>query len=1127
MIEVDAGAPPSRPVASGARSGAVLAAASGVSIVAAYVFLLAAGRILGSEDYGSLAALLGLLAVVLIPAGALQMAVSREVSRNVASGDEASAARLANGMLRVSAVATIPLLVVALALAAPLSDLLHIHSAGLVALALTTLSTALVFPVAMGVLQGLQRFHVLASLYVVPWIVRVVLLAVVAAAGYRLGGALFASVGGAVASTAIAVALIRRTLRGGGSLPRRELVSFLRYLRPVAIGLVGIALLTHIDILVVKARFSADEAGAYAAASAFARVGFFLPATILAVLFPRTAARQARGEETKDILGRSLVATALFCGALALVYAAAGVGLVTTTFGPDFAEGGRVLGPFALAIGLFSLANVLVGYHLSRGETRYAWLVGAGVVLQVAVLATVPSSLRGVVWANVAIGALLIVAHEVLIGSSAPAIRSGLAGSRATLRRVARVLPEAGLVLLGNAVFVCALFWPVVAHLGSTIVGSLGSDSTGSVAWFWLARHESGFHLLGTTHHTMTGAPLGWDDTNALNLQVFLPYYPTYLLAHVVGDVAAYNLTLLAGYVLSGAAMYALVRYLGCSRVVAAWAALAAIVFPWHLARAEHVSLLHIEVLVLLVLALVAVTRRASWLRIGLVGVANLACWLTSGYFGAIAMVTTIAFVLGAALVSRRRESWLLALGSIAGAAAAVVLLAVAAVASGTNAGAGLKRQAGDLVYYGLHPVELVVPPVRQLVLGDSLASFWHRQSHGSNTTEITNYLGLLTIALAVAWLVVAFRRRRRLSEEDRSATGGLVAAFVVGLAFAAPSPIHLFGQSIAMPSRLLWEVVPAFRVPSRWDPLLMTALVPLAALALNAASRRLRGRGTGLAYGAVGAAMVFSFLELAIHPAEPRFRTTPTPPEYAAVERTPPGILAEYPLGYSDVYRLWQTKHGRPVLDAAPVGSTNDATRLVVLDPADPGTANALAFLGVTSIVVHTRAHVDSEVPPREPAGAEGYALRGRFADGASVWEVKAPAAPALVTLSGGFATPRRIDSATNFPLVSSAGVGVLDVRAKQPGTVTLVFDVTGPDGKEQTLRVADSQHEQAFSVRGRTHVEVTVAVPRGVSRLLLKTDPPPTSEADALLLSTPRAEPGAGAATLHADVVSADPGF
>src|SRR5881628_487582 len=87
-------------VASGARSGVLLGVASGVSIVAAYVFLLAAGRILGSEAYGSLAALLGLLAVVLIPAGALQMAVSREISRHIASGDPGGAAALARSTVR-------------------------------------------------------------------------------------------------------------------------------------------------------------------------------------------------------------------------------------------------------------------------------------------------------------------------------------------------------------------------------------------------------------------------------------------------------------------------------------------------------------------------------------------------------------------------------------------------------------------------------------------------------------------------------------------------------------------------------------------------------------------------------------------------------------------------------------------------------------------------------------------------------------------------------------------------------------------------------------------------------------------------------------------------------------------
>jgi O-antigen/teichoic acid export membrane protein len=1113
-------------VRSAARSGAVLAVASGVSIVAAYIFLLAAGRILGSEDYGSLAALLGLLAIVLIPAGALQMAVSREIARHLASGNVDGAAALARGTLRLSFIATVPLVVIALALAAPLAHLLQIDSVGLVMLADLTLLTALVFPVAMGVLQGMQRFNALATLYVFPWVVRVATLAVAAAAGYRLGGAILATVIGALAGAGLALALVREPLRRHVTLSRTELTSFLRYLGPVAAGLVGIALLTHVDILIVKARFSGDEAGAYGAASAFARVGFFLPATLLAVLFPRTAARQARGEETEDILGRSLLATAAFCGALALFYAAAGVGLVSTTFGPDFAEGGTVLAPYALAIGMFSIAQVYVGYHLSRGETRYAWIVAAGVVVQIVLLSVLPSSLHGVVWTNVAVGAGLIAAHELLVGSSVSAIHSALRLTSAATTSLRAALPEAIAVLLGTTAFVCLLFAPVVAHLGSTIVGTLGSDSTGSVAWFWQARHESGFHLLGSTHHTLTGAPVGWNDTNALNLQVFLPYYPTYLLSQIVGETAAYNLTLLAGFVFSGVTMYGLVRYLRCSRAVAAWAALAVIVFPWHLARVEHVSLLHIEVLALLLFALVAASRRPSWLRFGLVGAANLACWLTSGYFGAIATVSTIAFALGAALVSRRRHDWILVGGSTVCAFAVIVVLGIAAVSSGTNAGAGLKRQVGDLAYYGLHPTELVVPPVRNIVLGDSLESFWKDHAHGSNRTELTNYIGWLTIVLAFTWLVVAVRKRRTISEDDRSATGGLVATFVVGLAFAAPSPVHVFGHEIAMPSRLLWEAVSAFRVPSRWDPMLMTALIPLAALGLQVVVRRF-GRGAWVGLGIVAAAMVVSFLELAIHPAADRFRTT-APPEYASVAQTPRGILAEYPLGYSDIYRLWQTKHGRPLMNGAPPESEADFVRRMVLDPAEPGTAQDLALLGVTAVVIHPGALVDAEVPPREPTNDPGYRLVGRFPDRATVWRIVAQPAPAFVTLPGGFAAPRRTEQGfIGYPLVSPAGVGVLQLRAKQASVVELSFDVVTPQGKQGTLRVSSSSQEQAFPVTGTTRVTINVQVPRGVSQLLLKTDPPPTSEEDALVLSTPHAAKTTSDAAIQSDPVSADSGF
>jgi hypothetical protein len=56
---------------------------------------------------------------------------------------------------------------------------------------------------------------------------------------------------------------------------------------------------------------------------------------------------------------------------------------------------------------------------------------------------------------------------------------------------------------------------------------------------------------------------------------------------------------------------------------------------------------------------------------------------------------------------------------------------------------------------------------------------------------------------------------------------------------------------------------------------------------------------------------------------------------------------------------------------------------------------------------------------------------------------------------------------------------------------------------------------------------VSVLVEIPRGQSQLLVKTDPPATSEDDAIVISAPRAETASGQAVLHADVVSADPGF
>jgi O-antigen/teichoic acid export membrane protein len=1130
-LEIALDAPTGRAVASGARSGILLGVASAVGIVANYGFLLAAGRLLGTGAYGSLAALLGLLTLVLFPASALQMAVSREVSHRLAAAGDHEADAFTHAVLRLAARATVPVLAAGLVLSYPLALVLHIRPAGLVAIAAVSLAVAFVSPVAMGVLQGRQRFHALAGMYVFPFVVRLALLGVVAGAGYRLGGTVVATVAAALASGVGALALIRDAWVEPERAQEPALGTFVRYLVPVVVGLVGIAVLTNVDVLVVKARFGAHEAGAYGAASAFARVAFFLPATILAVLFPRTAARQARGEETRDILGRSLIVTAAFCGLLALFYLPTGRGLIVTSFGADFAQGGHLLAPYALAIGLYSLAYVLAGYHLSRNETRYAWIVGAAVAVQIVVLSVVPGPLIDVVWANLGVAAALVAAHELAVESSFPAIRAGVGMFWSRTVALRRPFVREGLPVLAiTSAFVCALFWPLVTGLGSTVVGP-GSDASGAIGWLWSLQHEGGYHLFGSVHHTVTSAPVGWTGGNGANIQWLLPYYAAYLATKVVGATAAYNLVVLTGYVLSGVSMYVLARYLRCSPLVAGWAALAYIVFPWHLARTPHGSLIHLEFLPLLLLTLVAAARRPSWLRFGLVGAVTLVTWLTSGYLGAMAVVAAGFFALFVAFTTARRRAAIVLAGAAAAAVLPSLFVALLSIVSGFGRGAGLQRAAGDLSIYGLRPLELFVPSRGNFVLGGRLTHFLIAHQHGSNQTETSNYAGFLTIALVLGWLVVAWRGRRRLSGRLQTATVGLVGVAVGALLLAAPSPILVAGHRIWMPSRLLWEVVPAVRVPSRWDALLMTALVPLAALGLQAAwSRFGRGGRRLVPLALVGAAMVFSFLELSINPDRPRFSTSPLPAEYAAVRETPSGILAEYPLGESSDYYFWQHIHGRPILNG-PTGWPGDEIRGVLVDPSVPGTADQLALLGVTTIVTHANAlSYVSGVPDRPNATwGPGYRLVARNpSDGSSLWDVVAQPAPALAMFRGGFGKAEAPSGTfVAYPLDASSGVGAIELWAPRAAVVRLTIGAAPPHGSTKTLAVTDTHVERSFALTGHTTVSFTVQVPAGHSVLLLKSNPAATSDADALVVSAPDVQPARGTADYSGQSIPADPGW
>jgi hypothetical protein len=126
------------------------------------------------------------------------------------------------------------------------------------------------------------------------------------------------------------------------------------------------------------------------------------------------------------------------------------------------------------------------------------------------------------------------------------------------------------------------------------------------------------------------------------------------------------------------------------------------------------------------------------------------------------------------------------------------------------------------------------------------------------------------------------------------------------------------------------------------------------------------------------------------------------------------------------------------------------------------------------------------------------------------------------------GFGPPEALQDGTPiFPLLSSSGVGYFTIRAKQAGTIRLSFDASAPRGRRAVIRLANDSDERPFAVRAKTRISVVVDIPRGVSLILVKTDPAPQSRADAIVISRLEVERATEHAQLGALLQDGEPGF
>lgn len=266
----------------------------------------------------------------------------------------------------------------------PLASYLQISDQRVVGfLALASL-VALLVAATRGALQGLTRFVALSINVVIDMVVRVASVAALVFVGLGALGGVIALVLGPTISYAQSLFLFRG-LRAASSGERASIGQVGRYAVMVTLAAIGTTYLYNSDVILSKHYLTAEAAGIYAAASVLGRVVYFLGVTVAQVMFPEVATLHAKNEPHYHVVDMSLGLMVAIALGLAVVYAVV-PGLVILPFGAAFNPVRPYLWPFAIALGLLSIINILINYFLSIGSRRFIAPLAGACLLETALI---------------------------------------------------------------------------------------------------------------------------------------------------------------------------------------------------------------------------------------------------------------------------------------------------------------------------------------------------------------------------------------------------------------------------------------------------------------------------------------------------------------------------------------------------------------------------------------------------------------------------------------------------------------------------------------------------------------------------------------------------------------------
>jgi len=388
-------------------------------------------RVLNPAGYGELTALFALAVVLSVPTAAAQTVIAGRIAVYTAEGrPDRVRYFVRHALAHVSVIAAVAGLVY-LAATPLVVKLLGLRHAG-VAIALTpVLVLAFVQPVALGVLQGLERFTAFGLMMIAIAVSRIAFGVPWAAVEHGAGGALGGQAVGMLVVLGVAAWAMRGMLIGRGTgaatagLKRRPDARTLS----ASAAFIGFAIISNFDLVLAKMFLSPHDSGVYAALSTIGKIIIFTPAAIAVIMVPSAAkARVGDGSSARVLrVSALLVGVTVILAAIPAILAPHLV--IKVMFGSKYLAASDGVLPMVAAGAGLAMTYLLVVYSVAISDRRWVLLLVFGVVLQIAGIAAFHHSPAQVATVQAAVALFVLASNEILfhpIVSPKPGLRRRL-----------------------------------------------------------------------------------------------------------------------------------------------------------------------------------------------------------------------------------------------------------------------------------------------------------------------------------------------------------------------------------------------------------------------------------------------------------------------------------------------------------------------------------------------------------------------------------------------------------------------------------------------------------------------------------------------------------------------------